>query len=82
MNKHVAIDHDQRLRALVDQATPGEDIVLTRDGKAVAKIVIGTTETDRTDAIAAMERIREIGAGISLGDGLRFEDLTHEGHKY
>jgi antitoxin (DNA-binding transcriptional repressor) of toxin-antitoxin stability system len=82
MDKEFPVEHDREVERLVEQAERGESVVLTRKGRPVAKIVADVaTDDDRTEAIAAMERILAIGTGVSLG-GLRFKDLIEAGRKY
>jgi prevent-host-death family protein len=44
--------------ALLDCVERGEEIVITRHGKPVARLVASTTSVDRAKAQAAAERIR------------------------
>ena len=81
MNEHSRITPDVPLAELIARAERGEDVVISQNGKPVARLVLTEQPVDRTEAIKAMERIIEIGNHISLG-GLRFKDLTHAGHKY
>lgn len=82
MDKEFAVEDDRQVERLVEQAERGESIVLTRDGKPVARIIADVAATeDRSEAIAAMSRILAIGDGVSLG-GLRFKDLIEEGRRY
>jgi prevent-host-death family protein len=44
---------------LLDRVERGEEIVITRHGKPVARLVPNTDTTDKSEAQAAFERIRE-----------------------
>ncbi len=61
----VAIEEVQStIGALIEQAEHGEQIVITRDGAAIAEIIPSESETmlteeQRAEARAASERIRE-----------------------
>jgi prevent-host-death family protein len=44
---------------LLDRVGRGEEIVITRHGKPVARLVPNVNTTDRSEARAAFERIRE-----------------------
>ena len=56
----------------------GEDVIITRRGKAVAKLVAPNASTDREQARAAAVRIRARRRGMTLG-GLNLKDLINEG---
>ena len=75
------IDAKERLDALLDRVEQGEEITITRAGKPVARLVPELLQFDHAEAQAAMQRILEIGDGVSLG-GLTFKDLISEGRKY
>jgi len=81
MNEHSRITPDVPLAELIARAERGEDVVLSQNGTPVARIVPTHRPVDRAKAIEAMQRIIEIGNGLTLG-GLRVKDLTHGGHKY
>jgi len=67
-----------RLSSLLEEAEKGSEIVITRRGKPVAKLVPLTARRDRSTAEAAARRILERGRGRSLG-GLKIKDLIEEG---
>jgi prevent-host-death family protein len=83
MEREVPIERDAQLEQLVSEAEQGESIVLTRDGVPVASIVPRATrsEADRARALKAVEDIRRLSRGQSLG-GLSIKDLINEGRKY
>ncbi|HEY9010363.1 MAG TPA: type II toxin-antitoxin system prevent-host-death family antitoxin [Devosia sp.] len=81
MNELSRIEPDRPLAELVARASRGEEVVLSQNGKAVARIVISEQPADRSEAIKAMQNIIDMSKGVTLG-GLRFKDLTHAGHKY
>jgi prevent-host-death family protein len=43
---------------LLDMVERGEEIIITRDGKPVARLVPSATRIDKLQARAALERIR------------------------
>lgn len=71
-----------RFSELLDEVEAGEEIVVTRRGKPVARIV-AFEPPDRgvADALAAMERIREQAKTVSLG-GITIRELIDEGRRY
>ena len=70
-----------RLSELVERATRGEEIVITRRGQPVARHVPPhvPNAADETRSLAA--RIRKSRAGQTLGDELRLRDLVEEGRR-
>lgn len=83
MEREVPIERDAQLEQLVSEAEQGESIVLTRDGVPVATIVPRTTrsDADRARALKAVEDIRRLRQGVTLGD-VTIKDLINEGRKY
>ena len=54
-----AFEAKNTLGTLLDRVERGEEIVITRHGKPVARLVPNAGEIDRSRARAAFERIRE-----------------------
>lgn len=75
-----AFDAKNTLGSLLDRVEKGEEIVITRRGKPVARLVPESTRMDRTEAMAAVERILERSKTASLG-GLKIRDLIDEGRR-
>ena len=69
-----------RLGELIDRVEPGDEVVITRHGRAVAKLVPAGAGIDRSEARAAAERIRARRRGATLG-GLKIRDLIDEGRR-
>jgi prevent-host-death family protein len=63
---------------LLDQVEHGEEIVITRRGKAVAKLVSAEPGFDREKARRAVAGILDMSKGVTLG-GLSLKDLINEG---
>ena len=61
------------------QAT-GEEVVITKRGKPVAKLVPVKKESTVEERRARIERWRETSKGLSLG-GLKIKDLINEGRR-
>ena len=53
-----AFEAKNKLAALLDRVERGEEIVITRHGKAVARLVPNVGGIDQSQARAAVERIR------------------------
>lgn len=70
-----------RLSELVERAARGEEIVITRRGQEVARLV-PPRERDRTEQARALaQRIRSSRAGWRLGGGLSIRELIDEGRR-
>lgn len=80
MSKIVAAEAETTLSALLDFAERGEEVVITRHGKEVARLVPPRTTVNRDAARLAAERIREMSKGVTLG-GLSIKDLVNEGRR-
>jgi prevent-host-death family protein len=52
------------LGALLDRVERGEEIIITRHGKPVARLVPSSGSTNRQEACAAAERIRARARGL------------------
>jgi prevent-host-death family protein len=74
------IDAQTRFSVLLERVSAGEEIIITRQGRPVARLVpacpISTPETRRQ----AIESMRELSERISLG-GLKIKDLINEGRR-
>lgn len=79
-DKH-RIEPDESLDALLDRVERGEEVVIARDGKPVARLVASPPPRDRQEAMQAVKRIREMSKGVTLG-GLDIVEMIREGRKY
>ena len=73
-----AFEAKSKLGQLLDWVEAGEDIIITRRGKAVARLTSPDQAFDRERAQGAAARIRARRRGITLG-GLKIKDLINEG---
>jgi prevent-host-death family protein len=64
MREFRASEVKDKLNVLLDLVEDGDEIVITRDGKAVARLVRAAAERDRSAARAAAERIRNRAKAI------------------
>ncbi len=76
-----AVEAKDTLGALLDMVERGEEIVITRRGKPIARLVRETGSIDRAQARQAAERIIANRKGKSLG-GLEIKDLVNEGRPW
>ena len=74
-----AFEAKSKLGQLLDWVEAGEEVIITRRGKVVAKLVPPVSgRADEEQARAAVLRIRDMRRGVTLGD-LRIKDLIAEG---
>ena len=62
-----AFEAKNKLSALLEQVERGEEVVITRRGKAVAKLVPVDAGHNRQKARAAVRHIRELAKTMDLG---------------
>ena len=75
-----AFEAKNRLGQLLDCVEAGEEVVITRHGKAVARLVAPKPETGGDQAHEAAATIRAMSRGVRLGD-LSLKDLVAEGRR-
>lgn len=80
MNEVEAVEGDDRLGQLLDRVETGEEVVITRRGRAVAHLVPARPGIVGEGAQAAATAIRAMSRGITLG-GLSLKDLVTEGRR-
>jgi len=73
-----AFEAKNKLGTLLDWVEAGEEVMITRRGKAVARMVPAVPGFDRTKAMQAAANIRARSVGVTLG-GLKIKDLVNEG---
>jgi len=73
-----AFEAKNRLGQVLDWVEAGEEVVITRRGKVVARVVPPSMAFDRDRGRRAAARIREMRKGVTLG-GLSIKDLVNEG---
>ena len=62
-----AFEAKNTLGSLLDLVEEGEEILITRHGKPVARLVPNVERIDRSTAAAAVERIRSRAKTLKLG---------------
>lgn len=72
-----AFEAKNRLGQLLDWVEQGEEVTITRRGKAVARLVPTRLGASREDARVAAQSIREMSRGITL-EGLKLKDFIDE----
>jgi len=71
-----AFEAKNTLGSLLDRVQDGEEIVITRHGRPVARLVPNAGSTDREQARAASERIR--ARAVALAAGFDWESLKRD----
>jgi len=74
-----AFEAKTHLSALLERVERGEEVLITRHGRAVARLVPAAA-ADRADVRVAIDRLKELRAGTTLG-GLSWKDLRDEGRR-
>ena len=74
-----AFEAKTHLSALLERVAGGEEVLITRHGKAIARLVpAAAAERARIDE--AIARLKAARAGVTLG-GLNWKDLRDEGRR-
>ena len=71
-----AFEAKNTLGSLLDRVQNGEEVVITRHGRAVARLVPNSGAVDRTQARAAAERIR--ARATLSGGGFDWAELKRD----
>ncbi len=79
MREGGAFEAKNKLSDLVDEVAHGGEIIITRRGKQVARLV-APAAVDRDSAKAAADRILTRSKGVTLGD-LSIRGLIEEGRR-
>jgi prevent-host-death family protein len=74
------LDARKRFPQLLEQVEAGETVVITRDGRPVARLVPAAGQAPGAETAALIERWIEARKGVTLG-GLRVRDLVEEGRR-
>jgi antitoxin (DNA-binding transcriptional repressor) of toxin-antitoxin stability system len=73
-----AFEAKNTLGTLLDLVEGGEEVVITRRGRPVARLVRETVDIDRAAARRAAADILAASKGVTLG-GIKLRDLIDEG---
>jgi len=75
-----AYEAKTHLSELLEKVEGGEEIIITKHGAPVAKLVPVKKEATVEQRAAAISRIRKLSSGLSLA-GLKLKDLIVEGRR-
>jgi prevent-host-death family protein len=76
-----AFEAKTKLSSLLDKVEAGEEVVITRHGKPVARLVQPIDARRKMTGKELVARMRERRKGTSL-DGITIKELIDEGRKY
>ena len=74
-----AFEAKNTLGALLDLVSRGEEIVITRRGKPVARLVAETSIPNHDQAHKAIADMVRMRRGVTLGEGISIRSLIDEG---
>jgi prevent-host-death family protein len=74
-----AFEAKTQLSALLDKVEAGEEVLITRHGKPVARL-IGGHQASQAERLKAVEDLIKLRHGSTLG-GISWKDLRDEGRK-
>ena len=80
MHEVGAFEAKNKLGTLLDWVDAGEEVLITRRGKAVARLVPAEPGFDRAKARRAADGLLEARRGITLG-GLKIKNLVKQGRR-
>lgn len=75
-----AFEAKTKLSSLLDKVEAGEEVVITRHGRPVARLVPPAEPPRKMTGKEFVERMREIRKGTTLGD-LTVKQLIEEGRR-
>ena len=78
MHTFGAFEAKNRLGTLLDLVEQGEEVMITRHGRPVARIVAASAAFDRDAARRAVREIADMSRGTTLG-GISIKELIEEG---
>lgn len=80
MKRVGAFEAKNKLSELLNEVERGEEVLITRHGKEVARLVPPKARFNHSEAREAARRIREMSRGVTLGE-VRVKDLIEEGRR-
>jgi prevent-host-death family protein len=78
MNEVGVFEAKTKLSALLDRVEKGEEIIITRHGKPVARLTAPARRWTKESVQAAVDRIKELRKDNRLGPDLTIQDLLDE----
>ena len=66
---------------LLSRAANGETIIITKNGKSIAKLAPIQEDKTENTVLSAIQTIRKLRKGVTLGQKLTLKQLIQEGRK-
>lgn len=83
MTEFGTFEAKNRLSELLDRVERGEEVTITRHGKAVARLVRPEMDEERKErARQAVEQIKEMRKQVKPLEGITMKELINEGRRY
>jgi prevent-host-death family protein len=76
-----AFEAKTKLSSLLDLVERGEEVIITRNGRAVARLAPLDADKGRDARAAAIRRLSELSQKLTLG-GISWKELRDAGRKY
>lgn len=70
------------LPRLLERVAKGEEIIITKHGKPVARLVPAQPAETKPDVHQLIEEMRAFRKGNTLGEGIAIRELIEEGRRY
>ena len=70
------------LPQLLERVARGEEFVITRHGKPVARLVPATPARPRPDVRQVIEELKAFSKGNTLGKDITIRDLIEDGRRF
>lgn len=70
-----------QLSNLIEAVEQGDEVMVSRAGRPIARIIPARDEIDRMDSFAAIEEMKAIRQRSVLGPGLTLRDLIDDGRR-
>jgi prevent-host-death family protein len=70
------------LTQLLERVAKGEEIIITKHGKPVARLVPVANAEPKPDVRQVIEQLKAFSKGNTLGEGITVRDLIEEGRRF
>jgi prevent-host-death family protein len=71
-----------RLPQLLERVAQGEEFIITKHGKPVARLVPAAPVKPRPDVRQVIEELKAFSKGNTLGKGITIRDLIEDGRRF
>ena len=70
------------LPQLLERVSKGEEFVITKHGKPIARLVPAADTTPKPDVRQVIEELKAFSKGNTLGDELTIREMIEEGRRF